>query len=586
MNVALSIVVMLAQVAVEKAPVAPEVDLTTMVSFDAASFEMGFEDVTPGPYGDGWFIDQQPLHAVDLAAFYLDRDEVTVSDYARFQTHAAGAYHPSSRQLIERVRDGYLPVEGRGDEPIRHITWFAARDYCRWAGKRLPTEAEHERAVRGLDGRIWPWGEGGISCAKANYFTGASHCQGGPLLVGSHPEGDSVDGVRDLVGNVAEWTGDNYAAYSPSTPAAAVPPDGLKVVRGGGWRDAKLALRGHARRAVMPDLRSDQVGFRCAYSEGDTLDALRGPLSDPEDVDRVPSPELAAVPAVGPVRALMGLSSPEGVAHLDGQWYVTDTGHGRLMRVDSGAVDGVVVLEGLVAPTQVISDGTQLFVIESGESRVLRWMPGDAEATVVASFVTAPSAMAAGEDFVVVATADQIVWVGYDIGTQATLIDGLDGVGSVTIVDNQVWFTELGTANLANAQVARVSVSGGTPMALVDQSVLQGAFRVPQLAWDAAESRLVFTIVLDGWPYAGLVVRAQTTGGQLEVLTHGPPKMGPILPTPQGIVIASERTVLRATPGGAYATLAAWSSPSAVATDGQGAVVWTDRHAGVLWLRE
>ncbi|MGB0591305.1 MAG: SUMF1/EgtB/PvdO family nonheme iron enzyme [Myxococcota bacterium] len=586
MNVALSLAVMLAQVAIEKLPVAPEVDLTTMISFEASSFEMGFEDVSPGPYGDGWFIDQQPLHTVELDGFWLDRDEVTVAEYARFQTHAAGSYHPSSQQLIERVRDGYLPAAGRDDEPVRSISWYAARDYCRWAGKRLPTEAEYERAVRGLEGRIWPWAEGGVSCAKANYFTGASHCQEGPVLVGSHPEGDSVDGVRDLVGNVAEWTGDNYAAYSPSTPAAAVPPDGLKVVRGGGWRDAKLALRGHARRALMPDLRSDQVGFRCAYSEGDTLDALRGSLSDLEDIDRVASAPPAAVPVDGPTRALTGLSSPGGVAHLDGQWFVADTGNGRLMRVDATSLAGVVVLDGLVGPTQVLSDGAQLFIIESGENRVLRWAPGDAEAEVVASFVTPPTAMAAGEEFVVVATDDQIVWVGYAVGTQATLIDGLDGVGSVTIVDDQVWFTELGTVTLANAQVARISLSGGTPMALVDQSILQGAFRVPALSWDAAEARLVFTIILDGWPYAGLVVRAQTTGGQLEILTHGPPKMGPILPTAEGIVIGSERTVLRATPGGAYATLGAWSSPSAVASDAQGAVAWTDRHAGVLWLRE
>jgi hypothetical protein len=256
------------------------------------------------------------------------------------------------------------------------------------------------------------------------------------------------------------------------------------------------------------------------------------------------------------------------------------------MRVDATSLAGEVALEGLLEPTQVISDGETLFIIEAGEDRVLRWAPGDADAEVLASFVTAPTAMAAGEDFVVVATADQIVWVGYGIGTQATLIDGLDGVGSVTLVDDQVWFTELGTAALANAQVARISLSGGTPMALVDQSILQGVFRVPALTWDAVEARLVFTIVLDGWPYAGLVVRAQTTGGQLEIVTHGPPKMGPLLTTTEGIVVASERTVLRASPGEAYETLGSWSSPSAVATDGQGAVAWTDRHAGVLWLRE
>ena len=586
MSLTLSLLALVALGAHDKLPVAPEVDLTTMVAFEAATVEIGVEDVTPGPYGDGWFIDQQPLHSKTIDAFYLDRDEVSVSEYARFQTHAAGAYHPSSPQLITRVKEGYLPLEGRGDEPIRHVTWFAARDYCRWAGKRLPSEAEFERALRGPDGRTWPWEEGGVTCAKANHFTGASHCQEGPIARGAHPQGDSPEGVRDLVGNVAEWTGDNYAAYSPSAPAASVPPDGLKVVRGGGWRDTRLALRGHARRALMPALRSDQVGFRCAYSDGDTLDALRGALSDPEDIEREPAAEPKASPTPGPVRALVGLDAPQGVASLGGAWYVTDTGKGRLMRASSSSPLGELILEGLSEPTRLISDGESLFIIEAGEARVLRWAPGQADAEVVASFVEAPVALALGADFVVVATSSQIVWVGYEIGSQATLIDGLDGVGSLTIVDDQVWFTELGQSDLTKARVARVGLSGGTPMTLVGQSVLQGAFRVPQLTWDTGAARLVFTIVLEGWPYAGLIVRAETNVGALEILTHGPPKMGPILMSDEGIVVASERTVLRASPGAPYETLGPWSSTSSLAISAEGALAWTDRHAGLLWVRD
>ena len=585
MSLSLSIVALLALGVPDKLPVAPEVDLTTMVAFEAGTIQMGVEDLTPGPYGDGWFIDQQPLHTKALEAFYLDRDEVSVGEYARFQTYAAGAYHPTSPQLIERVKEGYLPAPEKADEPIRNVTWFAARDYCRWAGKRLPSEAEFERAIRGLDSRTWPWEEGGVNCLKANHFTGASHCHEGPRVRGSHPEGASPEGVRDLVGNVAEWTGDNYAAYSPSTPAALVPPDGLKVVRGGGWRDTRLALRGHARRALLPELRSDQIGFRCAYSEGDTLDTLRGTLEDPEDLERVTAPEAKALPTPGPVRAISGLNAPQGVTTLGDAWYVTDTGAGRLVRASSSSPMGEVILEGLSEPTRLISDGTRLFIIEAGAKRVLSWAPGELAAQEVASFVDAPVALAAGADFVVVATSNQIVWVGYEIGTQATLIDGLDGVGALALVDGQVWFTELGTAALSNARIARVALGGGSAVELLGQSVLQGALVVPTLAWDEANAVLVFPIVLSGWPFAGLVARLPQTGGQLSIVSHGPPKMGPMMVHEGEVFIGTQHTLIRADEG-PYAVMGPWSSTTAIAYHEAGQIGWTDAHAGVLWIRE
>ena len=98
MSPSLTMALALALLATEKVPVAPEVDLTTMVHFETASFEMGWENATPGPYGDGWFIDQQPLHSVSVEAFHLDRHEVTVADFARFLTHAAGDYYFDGRQ--------------------------------------------------------------------------------------------------------------------------------------------------------------------------------------------------------------------------------------------------------------------------------------------------------------------------------------------------------------------------------------------------------------------------------------------------------------------------------------------------------
>ncbi len=140
------------------------------------------------------------------------------------------------------------------------------------------------------------------------------------------------------------------------------------------------------------------------------------------------------------------------------------------------------------------------------------------------------------------------------------------------------------TQSLTNAQLARVGLSGGSVTTLVGQSTLQGALRVPTVTWDETSNQLAFPIVLDGWPYAGLIARAAPTGGNLEILSHGPPKMGPILATSDGLVLGSERTLLRATADAAYTTLGPWTSASAVATDGLGTVSWTDQHAGVLWV--
>ncbi|MFN7134124.1 MAG: formylglycine-generating enzyme family protein, partial [Myxococcales bacterium] len=146
-----------------KRPVAPPLELSTMAAYPASRFAMGTVLEKPSPYGDGWFVDETPAHEVTLPAFYLDRHEVTVEAFARFLTHAGGALHHHPDQPIEQVRGGYLPRAGSGLQPMRQVTWTAAAHYCAWAGKRLPTEAEWERAASGASGRPYPWGDDGPS---------------------------------------------------------------------------------------------------------------------------------------------------------------------------------------------------------------------------------------------------------------------------------------------------------------------------------------------------------------------------------------------------------------------------------------
>ncbi len=570
----------------DKAPVAPELDLDTMVAFEPAAFEMGWPESQVGPYGDAWFVDQQPAHSVSLSSFHLDRTEVSVADFALFLSYAGGELYFNARQPIERVRDGFLPVTGTEAEPIRHVNWAAAHNYCRWAGKRLPTEAEHERAARGLDGRNFPWLEGGPNCARANYFTNATLCQGAPVPVQSHPDGASPEGVHDLAGNVAEWVADDYGPYPASVGSdpLQVNESGWKVVRGGGWRDAPLALRGHARRAVRATLDSDQIGFRCAWAEGASLEAARGDLEAPDDLERVPRTAPAAAPTPAPLRLVSGLSKPLAVARLASRWYIADTGHGQLLAIDESAPTPIVVLDSLSEPTHLLADAGSLWIGEAEPAQIRRWVLEDEDAEIVAELSTAPQALAASAGSLIIGTTDSILRYDQESGSITPLAEGLDGIGGLVVRDQSVWFTELGSADLSKARVADLPLSGGDVQTRIGQSTLQGALRVPSIAWDETSARLVFPIVLDGWPHAGVVARLPPTGGNPDILSHGPPRMGPILPTPDGVVVGCQRTVIRVKELEPYAILGPWASSSSLAADDSGRVVWTDPQAGVLWI--
>jgi formylglycine-generating enzyme required for sulfatase activity len=177
------------------------------------------------------------------AAFYIDQFPVTNLDYKKF-TDATGHTEP------QHWRKGVWP-EGKDNHPVVNVTWEDADAYAKWAGKRLPTEIEWEKAARGTDGRLWPWGD------KFNIsFCNTSDCG---LLdtspVGQYsPDGDSPYGVVDMAGNVWEWVG---GKYSP-----------LRMpLRGGNWLDGAAEAQTFSRRMHTPRRKNDYVGFRCAADE-------------------------------------------------------------------------------------------------------------------------------------------------------------------------------------------------------------------------------------------------------------------------------------------------------------------------------
>jgi formylglycine-generating enzyme required for sulfatase activity len=218
--------------------------------------------------------DEQPMHTVMLASFWIDQTEVTNAHYR--QCVEAGACDPpqDTRSYSE---PWYYDNPAFDDAPVIYVTWHQAAAYCAWAGGRLPTEAEWEYAARGPERRVFPWGDE-FDSARSNICD--TNCdfervgQEGDdgfaeaAPVGRYPNGASWCAVLDLAGNVWEWVADWYDAYpsarqvNPTGPASGE----TRVVRGGSWAGG----RDHARAAVRdhgePDRAGYGVGFRCALS--------------------------------------------------------------------------------------------------------------------------------------------------------------------------------------------------------------------------------------------------------------------------------------------------------------------------------
>lgn len=223
-------------------------DRSAMVVVPAGRFSMGNAQGEP---------DEYPPHEVELPGFLLDRTEVTQADHARCV--AAGACRPSAY--------ADEPVLGLPTHPVVGVSLFDAQRYCRWVGKRLPTEAEWEYAARYPDGGRFPW-RGPFSPQRAN---ARGDADGYPWTapVGSFPEGASALGLLDMAGNVSEWTQDIYDGhyYERSPPRAPGGPSedtGAHALRGGSWADSDHALRTTARASLPRHASTNAVGFRCA----------------------------------------------------------------------------------------------------------------------------------------------------------------------------------------------------------------------------------------------------------------------------------------------------------------------------------
>lgn len=205
-----------------------------------------------------------PIHKVYLDAFYMDQYEVRVSLSGTF-LKATRREKPYNWHLVDMLADG--------DRPVIGVDWYDAESYCRWAGKRLPTEAEWEKAVRWTDGRTYPWGHGRLDKTKASYnWDGKRRWEGYDTLsiVGSYEAGKSPYGIYDLAGNVWEWGADWYDrdAYknSPTRNPQGPPSGEFKVFRGGSALSHPADISAALRNRGSPTGRAITIGFRCVQS--------------------------------------------------------------------------------------------------------------------------------------------------------------------------------------------------------------------------------------------------------------------------------------------------------------------------------
>jgi formylglycine-generating enzyme required for sulfatase activity len=203
--------------------------------------------------------DEKPVHRVYLSAFYMDKYAVTVGLYAKY-LEVTDMVAPPEWDIMNQPQ--------HQNRPVVNINWSEAATYCKWAGKRLPTEAEWEKAARGTDGRLYPWGNEAPTRLHANFGKKdwANHMALVP--VGMFELGKSPYGIYDMAGNVWEWVNDwydhDYYKKSPTKNPQGPTTGKSKVVRGGNWLYLQESLRSSFRFNADPSGRQFGYGFRCA----------------------------------------------------------------------------------------------------------------------------------------------------------------------------------------------------------------------------------------------------------------------------------------------------------------------------------
>lgn len=240
-----------------------EVDGMELVYIPAGNFSMGSNQ------GDS---NEQPVHEVYLDAYWMDQFEVTNDQYKLCV---------ADRACTAPADLAYYNNSTFNHHPVVNINWFQAKTYCQWAGRDLPTEAQWEKAARGEDGRIYPWGDSNptrdhvnlcdLGCASGSKTENFNDGYAKTAPVGSFPKGSSSYGVHDMAGNVWEWVNDwfekNYYSSQREWENPSGPTIGKqRVLRGGAWDNSELFIRSTNRGWGSPAVFGEDLGIRCVLS--------------------------------------------------------------------------------------------------------------------------------------------------------------------------------------------------------------------------------------------------------------------------------------------------------------------------------
>jgi formylglycine-generating enzyme required for sulfatase activity len=201
---------------------------------------------------------EKPIHRVYLSAYQITRHLVTNVQYELF-------VKATSYDAPNHWKDGKIPA-GKENHPVVNVSWTDIQSFCAWAGVRLPTEAEWEKAARGTDGRKYPWGNEPPTMELCNFGKNV----GDTTPVGSYPAGASPYGVLDMAGNVWEWVNDwydkEYYSVSPAKNPRGPATGEYRVLRGGSWNRSDFDVRSAYRNYFIPDSWFNYFGIRCVRS--------------------------------------------------------------------------------------------------------------------------------------------------------------------------------------------------------------------------------------------------------------------------------------------------------------------------------
>lgn len=242
-----------------------------MVTIPAGSFLLGSKRIDGDPYGKWTQFDdtELPQQPVWLDTYEIDRDEVSLGEYlAYLQQKKLYPSHELQKLIWHVITVHFVSDQTLTRWPALYVTWSEASGLCTTKHARLPTEAEWEKAARGPEGNLYPWGEAIPNSTLAMF--GQHHVHEIPILaaVDSHEEGRSPYGLHHMAGNIAEWVQDwfgfDYYAYMPEHNPQGPTTGRYKGIRGGSWKSKRVMLRTATRGGSAPDQRLATIGFRCA----------------------------------------------------------------------------------------------------------------------------------------------------------------------------------------------------------------------------------------------------------------------------------------------------------------------------------